>query len=1031
MTTWNQWELDELRVLGRLPSTLPSANAFQRAAFEGLVERLIGLLRPNFRFTVQLGRGASTFERMLESFCNKWESHNEEGTGVPWDASLAVAAQNIKTCELRLPAEAGHLDTAALLSGDEAAIFSSSAARVVELPCGSEEPRPCFMISEAEELVFRERLLSTGMAVPIAEAAIARRSDGRPLLNGAFAVAHKKGQRAIFDCRPANASERRLTWGSLPAGPMFCGLRIPRALGLRGSGDDLENWFYQLQEAGEMIPRRAFGRRISGKAAAQLGLDPNGRFRLALRVLGMGTANAPDVAQCVHERLLLQHGCLAEGTVLRYRQPLPTGPLLEGVYLDDHLVVGVVPRNQLRSSDGPDLEIIRRSHAAYREANVRRSTDKAFGFSLSREPAAADVCFLAWGTEVNGDLGTVGAPVRKRLELLALVLVAVGQPVVSKVLVSRLLGLLVHPLIHNRPLMSALQTVYTWHAELDEKALVRWPPHIREEFLVAGCHLLVAEVNVHDPVSCIAGCTDATPQQGGAVRAVLHPELTGFLYDHGEHRGEHTRLDWVGDRYDCLFPTSMTGPTEFTREVIRGVAWSVSRSCGFGQSAHINIQELREVVRELKARASMHLSPERSANFIDSRVVLGCYAKGRSSSRMLNRTLRTSVGPSILSSKRQVNTWAASEDNPADAPSRNRQPDPPSPRSCLEPALGRPQLPTPRAFLECSRFRAGCRPTSSELQAVQAAHPVMWHLWSETRRERESFWCREVGPGAGPLALALANLGLAVRPGLDPYPRPRVYVRDHDMTEPDVYISLLTEAVGGWYRSLHFKLPFYSTPGGAEVGESTCGRRRPRVHRLCFPDEPAGVEQVSRVVTVCLALARRGGLFTIEVPAGSALLGSDPLQVLCQHVPVWYARVDQCAYGLCPPSPASGEHVLRRTVFLANFVEIQDVVCLCPGLSSNHFHVPAVGRRRLQVSGRVGSVSVATAVRRHPFSLAVALARLVEASLASRSLVAGVTAAAVRIPLRRGSADKLAAAPEGTPRVAELRSTRRGLAGKY
>ena len=81
------------------------------------------------------------------------------------------------------------------------------------------------------------------------------------LLNGLFGVFHPKGQRAIFDCRPANSGEVRLPGTRLPNGPMLARLRIPRGFGLRGSGDDLENFFYQLTEAESMIPRRAFGSR--------------------------------------------------------------------------------------------------------------------------------------------------------------------------------------------------------------------------------------------------------------------------------------------------------------------------------------------------------------------------------------------------------------------------------------------------------------------------------------------------------------------------------------------------------------------------------------------------------------------------------------------------------------------------------------------------------------------------------------------------------------------------------------------------
>ncbi len=110
-------------------------------------------------------------------------------------------------------------------------------------------PRPCFMFPNAEENRLLVRLLRTQMAVAVSETEISRRPDGRLLLNGHFGVFHSQVQRAIFDCRPANSGELRLPWTRLPNGPMLVRLRIRRGQGLRGSGDDLGNFFYQLTEA--------------------------------------------------------------------------------------------------------------------------------------------------------------------------------------------------------------------------------------------------------------------------------------------------------------------------------------------------------------------------------------------------------------------------------------------------------------------------------------------------------------------------------------------------------------------------------------------------------------------------------------------------------------------------------------------------------------------------------------------------------------------------------------------------------------
>jgi hypothetical protein len=128
---------------------------------------------------------------------------------------------------------------------------------------------------------------------------------------------------------------------------------------MRGSGDDLENYFYLLCECEEAVERRAFGRAISAAEARRWGYSGPGPFRLALRVLAMGGKSSPDIAQAMHETLLQRHGCLDPEHKLVYVLPLPTGNMMEGVYLDDHIALGIVPWEKVRSPSGPDTEVIK------------------------------------------------------------------------------------------------------------------------------------------------------------------------------------------------------------------------------------------------------------------------------------------------------------------------------------------------------------------------------------------------------------------------------------------------------------------------------------------------------------------------------------------------------------------------------------------------------------------------------------------------------------------------------------------------
>ena len=126
----------------------------------------------------------------------------------------------------------------------------------------------------------------------------------------------------------------------------------------------------------------------------------------------MGDRNACDIAQATHEALLESAGLLSHSTKLIYGEPLPPGPIYEGVYLDDLLVVqkckteepvpldgSFVPPPV--SSDDQDQQRVRQAEKAYAEVGLPRAVHKAF---------RGETEFKAWGAEIHGIRGMAGAP---------------------------------------------------------------------------------------------------------------------------------------------------------------------------------------------------------------------------------------------------------------------------------------------------------------------------------------------------------------------------------------------------------------------------------------------------------------------------------------------------------------------------------------------------------------------------------------------------------------------------------------------
>ena len=331
--------------------TLSPPSAYQCEGFRRLFLDVLSCVRLSPATSIGEGRGNLVLHNLLNRFIEKWPiDHNKEGASFTGQ-DLLVAAQAVEVDALRLPSRAAHLAPADYLDPEKGATFVDERARIAP-SCDGDRPRPCYMVSPETEQRLRHRLIDSQMACLIPESKVARDSTGRLILNGLFAVHHKQGQRAIFDLRPANHDEVRLRWSKLPSGPMLSCFRLEPNMILRGSGDDLETYFYHWSEAESMIPRRAFGRKVTGEEAAELGGNPRETYRMALTALGMGGFNSPDICQELHENLLRSHGALEEANTIRHGRPLPRGSLMEGVYLDDHLCIGHVARAQQHSVTG-------------------------------------------------------------------------------------------------------------------------------------------------------------------------------------------------------------------------------------------------------------------------------------------------------------------------------------------------------------------------------------------------------------------------------------------------------------------------------------------------------------------------------------------------------------------------------------------------------------------------------------------------------------------------------------------------------
>lgn len=493
--------------------------------------------------------------------------------------------------------------------------------------------------------------------------------DGPKVIKGGlFCVAHKPtSDRLINDRRPLNARENRLGWCALPAGHMLGQLILEDHQSIRCSGDDLSNYFYLIKHLDSWLHRNCFGDPILGEKLQHLGLVSGQKYLPAFRVVCMGDTNGVDIAQATHEAVLAGAGCLKPYQKLVYGEVFPASDTLEGLYIDDHLVFQVVDKKKKRARTKQEDEVlIEASRKRYQELGLPTSEKKAINKSYE---------FKAWGTAVSSTTGRIGAPYEKlrQIEYLACQLLLEGHA--SKKALQKLIGCFVHPFMHRRECMSIFNHVYLFIEKMPESGIKRLPHHIRDEIACAVLLLPFAQSNIRTPVSVRLAATDASSKKGGRASCLTSKAFAKTLYRFAETKGEHCRLDW--EKHSLPPPSCMKTAPQALEDALNMHHWTAAQSMSFKRREHINILELEMVKQELKDRANNRGGNVRVVNLCDSRVVVGCFAKGRSSSKNLNHRLRSCVPWLLASDLHLVNLWVSAHANPADYPSRDKDIPPP------------------------------------------------------------------------------------------------------------------------------------------------------------------------------------------------------------------------------------------------------------------------------------------------------------------------------------------------------------------
>ena len=629
------------------------------------------------------------------------------------------SAMPVNPNRISLPEQAGVLNPAEHLVGQQLEQFKRMHLDVPSKTLPGKKIKPCHKVLPDDWPLLLRKLHAAGMInfLPVEDVL---HEDGKPVVGGLFCVPHKAhSDRLINDRRPLNQREERLGWSNLPAGHMLCQVILEKGESIRCSGDDLSNYFYLIQHTPEWMPRNCFGTPFLGRLMPGVGLNPYKKYFPAFKVVCMGDTNGVDIAQAVHESVLRSVGCLSPAETLVYGKTFPASNTLEGLYIDDHLVFQILPKRSSRQRQNyRDEDLLEASRNRYQELNLPTSAKKAF---------QKDYDFKAWGTQVTSETGRVGTPYSKIRQIEALTCALVEEGWASKRALQKLLGLFIHPYMHRRELMAIFHHTYLFIEQLPETGIKRIPWYVKDELTSAALLLPFAEANIRTPVSVQISATDASSKMGGRASTITSRAMSKLLYRFAEKRGEHTRLDW--DLHGISPPSRMAEAPPPVVDAMCKHCWVSSQSIRFDRKEHINILELEMVKQEIKARANAQRGGCRVVNLCDSRVVVGAFAKGRSSSRNLNHKLRSCIPWLLASEIHLVNVWVPTDKNPADYPSRGKIiPEPPQAES--DPLLEARDLKAVRTFrfvevqqfLECEARTLGKDPVYDNMD-----NPLSYH----------------------------------------------------------------------------------------------------------------------------------------------------------------------------------------------------------------------------------------------------------------------------------------------------------------
>ena len=256
---------------------------------------------------------------------------------------------------------------------------------------------------------------------------------------------------------------------------------------------------------------------------------------LSLNTMAMGDNLAVEIAQAAHQELLREHcGSMLPHETLRYRHPVPRGPFVELLAIDDHISLQKLPRKDYpHKPELRDSKVFKLAERAYKEVGLVQQEKK-------RKRNCLQSTIL--GCDFDGDVGIASAP-RSRLVVLSLLTMRVVElGTCTPNLLSIILGCWIHALLFRRPLFSVLDAVFKDGQGRPRNSVFCLSRQSLNELQMLCILAPMAHSDLRVQYSTHIYTTDASPWGGAVCKAKIGCHATAELWRHSEQKGFYTKL---------------------------------------------------------------------------------------------------------------------------------------------------------------------------------------------------------------------------------------------------------------------------------------------------------------------------------------------------------------------------------------------------------------------------------------------------------------------------------------------------------